>query len=66
MPSVPADMIVVNPIEIATSYNEGFIDGKTHILDEILDIVENADGRTEAYEELMEFVNEKKKEIDSL
>lgn len=52
--------------DMERSYNFGFVDGQEDILDEILTIVDDADGRTEAYEAIMKFVEEKKKEIDSL
>lgn len=48
------------------SYNDGFIDGQEMILDEIIAIVDDSDGRTEAFEAIMKLVNEKKKEIESL
>lgn len=47
-------------------YNDGFIDGQENILDEIIQIVEDSDGRAEAFEAIMNFVDEKKKEIESL
>jgi uncharacterized protein (DUF1778 family) len=47
-------------------YNDGFIDGQEDILDEILNIVDDSDSHTEAFEAIMEFVEQKKKEIESL
>lgn len=47
-------------------YSDGFVDGQLDILDEIITIVDDSDGRTEAYEAIMNFVNAKKREIESL
>lgn len=49
-----------------SAYNDGFIDGQEDILDEILNIVDDSVGRTEAFEAIMEMVESKKKEIESL
>lgn len=47
-------------------YAEGFIDGQIDVIESIMDIVNSADGRTEAYEEIMQYIQELEKEIDSL
>lgn len=48
------------------AYNDGFVDGQEDILDEILSLVDDSDGPTEAFEAIMKMVEEKKKEIESL
>lgn len=46
------------------SYTDGFVDGQTDILDEILDIRDSGDH--DWIEQVIDFVELKKKEIDSL
>lgn len=49
------------------AYSDGFLDGQENILDEIRQIVEDSDGDFhERYVEIMEFVDDKKREIESL
>lgn len=49
------------------AYHDGFIAGQESIVDEIIDIVDSSDGDFhERYVKIMEFVDEKKKEIESL
>lgn len=48
------------------AYSEGFTDGQENLIDEIFELIDSAEGRTEAYEAVIELLTQKKKEIESL
>lgn len=49
-----------------SAYSDGFVDGQEDILDQIIDIADSEETFVERYAAIMDMVDEKKREIDSL
>lgn len=51
--------------DMAAAYRDGFEDGQVEILEMFYDILENSEGRTEAFESFKEYCDDLMKEIES-